>query len=73
MLAGCNSKGDKRLKAAMEGHTDKRAGEVRSALVLLGVADGPLVAIRFAKEKLLAQGADDSSLAKNKRSEISYR
>ena len=71
---------------AIEGHTDERGGReynlalgqkraeaVRAALGLLGVADAQMEAVSFGKEKPAAQGSDEASLAKNRRSEISYR
>ncbi len=77
---------DKNRKAALEGHTDERGGReynlalgqkraeaVRRALSLLGVSDNQIEAVSFGKEKPAATGMDDSSFAKNRRAEISYR
>jgi peptidoglycan-associated lipoprotein len=77
---------DKSRRVAIEGHTDERGGReynlalgqkraeaVRAALGLLGVADAQMEAVSFGKEKPAAQGADEASLAKNRRAEISYR
>lgn len=77
---------DKSRRVAIEGHTDERGGReynlalgqkraetVRTALGLLGVADAQMEAVSFGKEKPAAQGADEASLAKNRRAEISYR
>ena len=77
---------DRNRKLAVEGHTDERGGReynlalgqkraesVRRALTLLGVADAQVEAVSFGKEKPVAQGADEASLAKNRRAEINYR
>ena len=77
---------DKNRKAALEGHTDERGGReynlalgqkraeaVRRALSLLGVSDNQIEAVSFGKEKPAATGMDESSFAKNRRTEISYR
>ncbi len=77
---------DKSRKVAIEGHTDERGGReynlalgqkraevVRNALSLLGVPENQMEAVSFGKEKPAAQGSDESSLAKNRRAEISYR
>lgn len=77
---------DKNRKAALEGHTDdrggreynlalgqKRADAVKRALSLLGVPDSQIEAVSFGKEKPAASGMDESSFAKNRRTEISYR
>jgi peptidoglycan-associated lipoprotein len=79
-------KADKNRKVVIEGHTDERGGReynlalgqkraeaVRRALGLLGVADSQLEAVSMGKEKPMASGADEASLAKNRRAEISYR
>ncbi len=75
---------DKRI--AIEGHTDEQGGReynlalgqrraeaVRRALGLLGVNDAQVEAVSFGKEKPAAAGADDVSMAKNRRAEIAYR
>ena len=77
---------DKNRKAVLEGHTDdrggreynlalgqKRAEAVRRALSVLGVPDNQIEAVSFGKEKPAATGMDESSFAKNRRAEISYR
>ncbi len=77
---------NKTAKMAIEGHTDERGGReynlalgqkrseaVRRALSLLGVADSQLEAVSFGKEKPIATGADESSLARNRRAEINYK
>ncbi len=79
-------KANKSRKVAIEGHTDERGGReynlalgqkraeaVRSALGLLGVTDSQVEAVSFGKEKLAVQGADENAMAKNRRTEISYR
>jgi peptidoglycan-associated lipoprotein len=79
-------KADKARKVAIEGHTDERGGReynlalgqkraeaVRSALGLLGVADGQVEAVSFGKEKPAVAGSDEAAMAKNRRAEISYR
>lgn len=73
-------------RIAIEGHTDERGGReynlalgqrrseaVRRALGLLGVADNQVEAVSFGKEKPAATGADESTWAKNRRAEITYR
>ncbi len=79
-------KSDKTRKVVIEGHTDERGGReynlalgqkraeaVRRALGLSGVAESQIEAVSFGKEKPLNSGADEASLAKNRRAEISYR
>ena len=70
----------------VEGHTDERGGReynlalgqkraeaVRRGLGLLGVADAQVEAVSFGKEKPVATGADETSLARNRRAELNYR
>jgi peptidoglycan-associated lipoprotein len=77
---------DKNRKAAIEGHTDERGGReynlalgqkrseaVRRALTVLGVPDSQIEAVSYGKEKPASTGTDESSFAKNRRAEISYR
>ena len=77
---------NKGRKMAIEGHTDERGGReynlalgqkraeaVRRALGLLGVTDAQVEAVSFGKEKPVATGSDEESLAKNRRAELSYR
>ena len=77
---------DKNRKAAIEGHTDdrggreynlalgqKRAEAVRRALSVLGVSDNQIEAVSYGKEKPASAGMDESSFAKNRRAEITYR
>lgn len=76
----------KTQKITVEGHTDasggreynlalgqKRAEAVRRALALSGLADAQIEAVSFGKEKPAALGDDETSMAKNRRAEISYR
>lgn len=71
---------------SIEGHTDekggreynlalgqKRAEAVRRSLALLGAVDSQMEAVSFGKEKPAVAGADETSSAKNRRVEISYR
>jgi peptidoglycan-associated lipoprotein len=51
----------------------KRAEAVRRALSVLGVSDNQIEAVSYGKEKPAATGMDESSFAKNRRAEISYR
>lgn len=73
-------------KIALEGHTDERGGReynlalgqkraeaVRRALALLGVSDNQMEAVSFGKEKPAAMGGTEDAMAKNRRTEISYR
>ncbi len=77
---------DKSRRVVIEGHTDmsggreynlalgqKRAEAVRRALSLLGVSENQIEAVSFGKEKPSALGADEKSMALNRRAEISYR
>lgn len=76
---------NKQRKATLEGHTDERGGReynlalgqkraeaVRRALSLLGVPESQIEAVSYGKEKPAAEGADELSLAKNRRVEIRY-
>lgn len=73
-------------KVNLEGHTDERGGReynlalgqkraeaVRRSLTLLGVSDSQLEAVSFGKEKPVALGTDEASLAQNRRVELTYR
>ncbi len=77
---------NKARKLAIEGHTDERGGReynlalgqkrseaVRRALALLGVTESQIEAVSFGKEKPATSGADESSMAQNRRAEINYR
>lgn len=79
-------KADKNRKVAVEGHTDERGGReynlalgqkraeaVQRALGLLGVSVAQVEAVSYGKEKPVAQGHDEASMAKNRRAEITYR
>lgn len=76
----------KSVKITVEGHTDatggreynlalgqKRAEAVRRAMMLAGLADAQIEAVSFGKEKPAALGSDETSMAKNRRAEVSYR
>ena len=76
---------NKQRKAMLEGHTDERGGReynlalgqkraeaVQRALVLLGVPESQVEAVSYGKEKPSAQGADETSYAKNRRVEFKY-
>ena len=76
----------KNLKITVEGHTDssggreynlalgqKRAEAVARAMRLSGLADRQIEAVSFGKEKPAALGADDASMAKNRRAEDNDR
>jgi peptidoglycan-associated lipoprotein len=73
-------------RVALEGHTDERGGReynlalgqkraeaVRRALGLLGVKDSQMEAVSFGEEKPAMTGFDESSFAKNRRVELTYR
>ena len=77
---------NKSRKLAIEGNTDERGGReynlalgqkraeaVRRGLGLLGVTDAQVEAVSFGKEKPVATGSDEASLAKNRRAELNYR
>ena len=73
-------------KVALEGHTDERGGReynlalgqkraeaVRRSMSLLGVTESQMEPVSFGEEKPAAMGGDESSFAKNRRVELSYR
>ena len=77
---------NKSRKMSIEGNTDERGGReynlalgqkraeaVRRGLGLLGVTDAQVEAVSFGKEKPVATGSDEASLAKNRRAELNYR
>ena len=77
---------NKSRRLSIEGNTDERGGReynlalgqkraeaVRRALGLLGVTDAQVEAVSFGKEKPVATGTDEASLAKNRRAELNYR
>ena len=79
-------KADRQRRLSIEGHTDERGGReynlalgqrrseaVRQALSLLGVAEAQIEAVSFGKEKPAALGADEGSMAKNRRAELAFR
>lgn len=73
-------------KVALEGHTDERGGReynlalgqkraeaVRRSMALLGVTESQMEPVSFGEEKPAAMGGDESSFAKNRRVELTYR
>jgi peptidoglycan-associated lipoprotein len=78
--------GNRNKRVVIEGNTDERGGReynlalgqkradaVRRALATLGVDDAQMEAVSFGEEKPRATGADESSLAENRRADLSYR
>lgn len=77
---------NKSKRVVVEGNTDergsreynlalgqKRADAVRRALATLGVDDTQMESISFGEEKPRALGADEASMAENRRADLSYR
>ena len=77
---------NKGKRVVIEGNTDERGGReynlalgqkradaVRRALATLGVDDTQMESISFGEEKSRAIGADEASLAENRRADLSYR
>ncbi len=77
---------DRKKRVAVEGHTDERGGReynlalgqkraeaVSKAMTLLGASDAQVEAVSFGKERPVATGTDDASMAKNRRAEITAR
>jgi peptidoglycan-associated lipoprotein len=73
-------------RVGLEGHTDergsreynialgqKRAEAVRRALSVLGVSESQMEPVSFGEERPAAMGLDESSYAKNRRVEVTYR
>lgn len=73
-------------QVTLEGHTDargsteynlalgqKRAENVRQAMMLLGASEMQIEAVSYGKEHPAAYGVDEASWAKNRRVEFSYR
>jgi peptidoglycan-associated lipoprotein len=73
-------------KVALEGHTDERGGReynlalgqkraeaVRRSMALLGVTESQMEPVSFGEEKPATLGGDESSFAKNRRVELTYR
>ena len=73
-------------RVGLEGHTDERGGReynlalgqkraeaVRRSLSLLGVGEGQMEAVSFGEEKPAQVGLDETSFAKNRRVELTYR
>ena len=78
--------GNRTTKIAIEGHTDERGGREYNlalgqkraeagvkSLTLLGVSDAQLEAVSYGEERPAAQGADESTWAKNRRAELVRR
>ncbi len=78
--------GDKSRRMVIEGHTDERGGSeynlalgqkraeaVSKALVLLGASENQLEAVSFGKERPVATGGDEDSMARNRRAELKDR
>jgi peptidoglycan-associated lipoprotein len=72
-------------KVRLEGHTDergsreyniglgeRRAQQVRRALMLQGVGDGQIITVSYGEERSAATGNDEEVYAKNRRVEIGY-
>ena len=77
---------NKARKLVIEGNTDERGGReynlalgqkraeaVRRALGLLGVTEAQMEAVSFGEEKPAQVGLDETSFAKNRRVELTYR
>lgn len=77
---------DRKLKIAIEGHTDERGGReynlalgqkraeaVVRALVVLGAQDAQVEAVSYGKERPASAGADEAAWAKNRRAELRDR
>jgi peptidoglycan-associated lipoprotein len=77
---------NKTKRVMIEGNTDERGGReynlalgqkradaVRRALATLGVDDAQMESISFGEEKPRAIGADEASMAENRRADLSYR
>jgi peptidoglycan-associated lipoprotein len=77
---------DRKLRMAIEGHTDERGGReynlalgqkrseaVLKSLTLLGANDAQLEAVSFGKERPAVQGSDEAAWAKNRRAELVAR
>ncbi len=73
-------------RVVIEGNTDERGGReynlalgqkradaVRRALATLGVDDTQMESVSFGEEKPKSTGTDESSLAENRRADLSYR
>ncbi len=78
--------GNRRMKMAVEGHTDdrgsseynlalgqRRAESVVKSLTLLGAAPAQLEAVSFGKERPAVQGEGEAAYAKNRRAELASR
>jgi peptidoglycan-associated lipoprotein len=72
-------------KIRLEGHTDergsreyniglgeRRAQQVRRALMLQGVTEGQITTVSYGEERPAASGSDEEAYTKNRRVEMSY-
>jgi peptidoglycan-associated lipoprotein len=77
---------DKSKRLVIEGHTDERGGReynlalgqkraeaVANAIVLLGASEAQIESVSFGKERPMAMGSDEESMAKNRRAELKLR
>lgn len=77
---------DRKLKIAVEGHTDERGGReynlalgqkraeaVTKALILLGAQEAQVESTSYGKERPAATGAGEEAWAKNRRAEMKDR
>jgi peptidoglycan-associated lipoprotein len=77
---------DRKLRMAIEGHTDERGGReynlalgqkraeaVAKSLTLLGANEGQLEAVSFGKERPAVVGSDETAWAQNRRAELRDR
>jgi peptidoglycan-associated lipoprotein len=74
---------DKKMRLAIEGHTDERGGReynlalgqkraeaVAKSMALLGAGATQMEPVSFGKERPAAQGSDEAAWAKNRRAEL---
>ena len=77
---------DRKLRLAIEGHTDERGGReynlalgqkraeaVAKSLTLLGATTAQVEPVSFGKERPAAPGSDEAAWAKNRRAELNNR
>jgi peptidoglycan-associated lipoprotein len=77
---------DRKLRMAIEGHTDERGGReynlalgqkraeaVAKSLTLLGAGENQLEAVSFGKERPAVSGSDEAAWAQNRRAELRDR
>jgi peptidoglycan-associated lipoprotein len=65
----CDDRGSREYNLALG---QRRADNVKRAMVLLGVRDKQVESVSFGAEKPVAMGRDDASWAKNRRSDVVY-